>query len=207
MSSWPGAVTIASATSGTVSETREIGAPIFSTVDRPTRRSTSVALGGRHLRSRGEAVRCDGAESRRLTLWCRLLRLRRRDQNHDDEGGKGRPERCCPHWDVPPKTVASYQLPPVDAPGVVRARSGSVTSCQSVSSRRVGARETDTLETGNSVTTESLPLRACRRESSPPSASALAPGRSASQAVPRAAATCLPTATRRRHAAHQARRS
>src|SRR6185312_9365864 len=38
-------------------------------------------------------------EGRRL--WRRLLlRLRRRDENHDDEGGEGRLERCCPHWDV-----------------------------------------------------------------------------------------------------------
>ena len=42
MSSWVGAVTIASAMSGTVSETRAIGAPTFSTVERPTSRSTSV---------------------------------------------------------------------------------------------------------------------------------------------------------------------
>jgi hypothetical protein len=53
-------------------------------------------------------------------------------------------------WDVPPKTVASYQLPPVDVPGVVPSTvEESVTSCQSVSSRRVVARGTDTLETGN----------------------------------------------------------
>src|SRR5687767_1346025 len=41
-----GAVTIASATSGTVSETRAIGDPTFRIVERPTRRSMLVALGG-----------------------------------------------------------------------------------------------------------------------------------------------------------------
>ncbi len=37
-------MTIASATSGTVSETRAIGAPTLSTVERPTSRSTSVGV-------------------------------------------------------------------------------------------------------------------------------------------------------------------
>ena len=43
-SSCVGAVTIASAMSGTVSETRAIVVPTFSTVDRPTIRSMSVPL-------------------------------------------------------------------------------------------------------------------------------------------------------------------
>ena len=42
MSSWVGAVTIASAMSGTVSDTRAIGEPTLSTVERPTSRSISV---------------------------------------------------------------------------------------------------------------------------------------------------------------------
>jgi len=42
MSNWVGAVTIASAMSGTVSDTRAMGDPTLRIVDRPTSRSISV---------------------------------------------------------------------------------------------------------------------------------------------------------------------
>jgi hypothetical protein len=77
MSSCVGAVTIASATSGTVSDTRVIGVPTFSTVDRPTSRSISEAPSGTNDPvTAGAAANPGGA-------W--LLRLRRRHQDHDDE--------------------------------------------------------------------------------------------------------------------------